>query len=326
MRSSCIYFIFVFCLLSPVFGAQGKVSQLTILLPPDHSVIESQLVGIVIVTDGTLDAVQLKVNNSYYPPVEKINRNVCKVIKLEDGLNIVTIKGFKRNEPVEEQKIALFYRSALSERNGTAPDAFHPYDFHTGERESKCTSCHDFGQRKGNKEPQEASQSPCVRCHKKLLDFKFVHGPASVWECTTCHSSTIKGHKYRVSNPEQTLCYSCHSDAAVTWKAKKFLHGPFSMGTCSVCHNPHASDNDFFLRKQTTDLCLSCHEEQATGTHVVSGISGNGHPIRGKPDPLHPGKELSCASCHDPHASEFSDLLFRDRSVGVEFCKACHKF
>jgi len=327
MRSCCLYSIlFVLCLLSPVFGAQGNVSQLTILLPPDHSVIESPLVSIVIVTDGTLDSVQLKVNNSEYRPVEKIKRNVCKVVKLEEGLNTVSIKGFKNNVPIEEQKISLFYRSLLSQRNSTAPDAFRPYYFHTRERESKCTFCHDLGQRKANKEPQDVSQSACVRCHEKLLDFKFIHGPASVGECATCHSSTVKGLKYRVPKLEQPLCYSCHSDAAVAWKGKQFLHGPFSMGTCSLCHNPHASDNDFFLRKQTTDLCLSCHEEKATGTHIVSGISGSGHPVRGKPDPLHPGKELSCASCHNPHASDFSDLLFRDRSVGFEFCTACHTF
>jgi len=326
MRSFFILFIFVLCLLSPVFGAQGKASQLTILLPPDQSVIESELVSIVIVTGDTLDAIRLSVNNTDLPSIEKINRNVCKVIKLKEGLNTITIKGFKKDGLAEEQKITVFYRSPLSVNYSSAPDAFRPYKFHTRERESKCTFCHDFGQKRANKEPQDVSQSPCIRCHKRLLDFKFVHGPASVWECTTCHRSTIKGYKYSVSKPEQSLCYSCHSDAEVAWRDKIFLHGPFSMGMCSVCHNPHASDNDFFLRKQTTDLCLACHEEKATGVHVVSGVSGGGHPVRGKPDPLHPGKELSCASCHNPHATDFSDLLFQKRDSGFEFCTACHKF
>jgi len=307
-------------------GVQGKANPFTIALPPDHSVIDGPLVSIVIVTDGSLETMRLRVNNIDYPILEKVDKTVCKAIKLAEGYNTVTLIGSKKDGTTEEQKIALFYRSALSGRYNNAPDSFRPYNFHIRDREGKCIFCHDLGQKKANKVSQDTEQSPCFQCHKRLLESKFVHGPASVWECTTCHNSTIKGHKYRVPKPEQTICYSCHSDSAATWKAKKFVHGPFSMGMCSVCHNPHTSDNDFFLRKPTTDLCLSCHEEKASGAHVVAGITGNGHPVRNKPDPLHPGRELSCASCHNPHAADFVDLLFRDRSAGFEFCTSCHKF
>lgn len=324
MRYNCLPFLIILCLINPVFGAQAQVSAFTVLLPPDRSAIDSPLASISIATDGTLTSVRIRVNSIDYPPLEKPGKNVCKVIKLAEGLNTVTVTGFRENKPVQERKLALFYRSALSERNSTAPASFRPNKFHNLDREKQCVQCHDLEQ-KAKKESQD--QSPCIQCHKKLLDFKFVHGPASVWDCTTCHSATINGNKYSVSGgPDQKVCYSCHSDAASVWNAKKFQHGPFSMGNCTICHSPHASDYDLFLRKPTTDLCISCHEEKASGVHVVMGISGRGHPVRGRPDPLHPGKELSCASCHNPHASDFVDLLFRDRNNEAQFCRACHKF
>jgi predicted CXXCH cytochrome family protein len=323
MRAYSLLVLIVLCLINPVFGAQVQVSALSVVLPPDRSVIESPFVTIAVTTDGTIDSVRLRVNSIDYSPLEKIKRNVCKVIKLVEGINTVTVSGFKENKHIQERKITLFYRSALSQ--STAPGSFSRYSFHTSDREKQCIQCHDLGH-KATKESRDINQSPCIQCHKKLLDFKFAHGPASVWECTICHSATIKGHKYNVPATDQPVCYSCHSDTATAWNSKKFQHGPASIGNCTICHSPHASDYDFFLRKPTTDLCISCHEEKATGVHVVSGISGGGHPVRGRPDPLHPGKELSCASCHNPHASDFVDLLFRDRNNEAQFCRACHRF
>jgi predicted CXXCH cytochrome family protein len=37
-------------------------------------------------------------------------------------------------------------------------------------------------------------------------------------------------------------------------------------------------------------------------------------------------RELTCASCHNPHASQFNHLLFRDESDVIGFCTSRHRF
>ena len=33
---------------------------------------------------------------------------------------------------------------------------------------------------------------------------------------------------------------------------------------------------------------------------------------------------ISCASCHQPHASSKPDLLVKDQANNMDFCKTCH--
>ena len=62
--------------------------------------------------------------------------------------------------------------------------------------------------------------------------------------------------------------------------------------------------------------CVDCHEDMADTPHPVPT-----HPISGVPDPSRPGKELTCSSCHDPHGSDHSSLLYQE---GYGICKRCH--
>lgn len=94
---------------------------------------------------------------------------------------------------------------------------------------------------------------------------------------------------------------------------------------CASCHNPHTTPNPFLLAKPVNDLCGACHEKRASGKHVLgaSGL-GDNHPVAGKPDPLRPGKKLSCATCHDPHASSLRSSFSRITRWPDNMCLLCH--
>jgi predicted CXXCH cytochrome family protein len=116
-------------------------------------------------------------------------------------------------------------------------------------------------------------------------------------------------------------CLKCHGEIA----ARTFKHGPADAGYCNLCHDPHASSQAAWLRKSVWDLCTTCHTEKASGVHVVAGfVTGQTHPTRLKPDPMRPGKRLTCASCHDPHGAEDKYLFVYETGSRSELCKKCH--
>lgn len=313
---------------SPVFAADALPGSLTIVTPPDKSFVESGLISIVLmVKKDTADTIRITVNNKEYPLIKKIGGYcVCKGISLSEGHNRITVESLKEGKVIEGKKCGLFLRSDLSGTYAIAPPEYKRYYYHTEGNEQKCVPCHVMERKASDESPQNPEQSSCFICHRRKAEFKFVHGPASAWACLTCHSEKSKDRKYDVLKPTGKVCYPCHSETMDNWQARKYWHGPYSVGSCNMCHDPHASDHPFWLRKQTTDICISCHAEKASGVHVVSGFSGNGHPVRGKRDPRHPGAELSCVSCHNPHTSQFSELLFKDIDNRLSFCRSCHTF
>ena len=126
--------------------------------------------------------------------------------------------------------------------------------------------------------------------------------------------------------PKQSLtvkdvCLKCHAQVL----SGIFKHGPAEAGYCNLCHDPHASSKRAWLIKSPWRLCTTCHTQHATGVHVVSGFAdGGSHPTRKKPDPMRPGKQLSCASCHDPHSADSRELFTYNAKTRVEMCKLCH--
>ncbi|MDH4028593.1 MAG: hypothetical protein OEU95_07180, partial [Nitrospirota bacterium] len=205
---------------------------------------------------------------------------------------------------------------------------------------SQCAACHILepgGQDRKNvdisafsgavsKENIEAAiaSSTCYSCHKSMTSYPFVHVPAAVWSCLSCHNPGAEP-RYSVIKPDTRICFGCHIKEKEEWYARKYLHGPFTAGQCAICHNPHAADHPYNLHKSTWNLCLSCHIDKGSGEHIVASyINTYNHPTRGKPDPLRKGRELSCASCHDPHASNSPRLWRLDAGSGFALCKKCH--
>lgn len=88
---------------------------------------------------------------------------------------------------------------------------------------------------------------------------------------------------------------------------------------CVSCHNPHTFKYPFTLHFDTEELCIKCHGQIDSGRHVMRSYGSLGsHPIKGVPDPLKEENDLSCVSCHNPHASTIS--ILRDRNL----CLNCH--
>jgi predicted CXXCH cytochrome family protein len=262
----------------------------------------------------------------------------CFTAEIEPGLNTIFIYAEKDGKRIEEKSLTVFRRSDLINSARVPPVGFKRSDFH-GRKEIMCGVCHrmepsegDFSQvdpssfsRSDLQERALESESSCRSCHKNLMNYPYVHGPASVWSCLRCHQAETVP-PYLVKKPDTVLCFGCHTEQKLEWTAKKYVHGPVNIGKCTICHSPHASDNPYNLFKSTWDLCVNCHSEKASGRHVLGdSFSSEGHPTHDRQDPLRPGKELSCASCHNPHASNQPHLWAYEVDSLFDLCQKCHR-
>jgi len=74
------------------------------------------------------------------------------------------------------------------------------------------------------------------------------------------------------------------------------------------------------------DLCLRCHPKVATERHIAGGFTEASHPLKDRLDPKAKDGQLTCASCHSHHSSDYM-LLFRyPATKPSELCQACHKY
>ena len=172
-----------------------------------------------------------------------------------------------------------------------------------------------------------AEPALCLSCHGKLLgNKKTVHNMDK--GCTGCHEAHSGKHGKLLKSPVPELCASCHKKNTYSGKG---THSPGRGGKCGSCHAAHASDNAGLLIKPPAETCLECHDEIKEEPHVLAGFARKGHPVgdekRAQPveDPLRPGKPFSCASCHEPHKSDFRKLLRLDPKQGMGICQACHQ-
>ncbi len=174
-----------------------------------------------------------------------------------------------------------------------------------------------------------AQPALCLGCHGKLMaDKKNAHKAIGDKGCTACHEAHSGKHGKLLKEALPQLCQSCHDKKNFTGKV---LHSPAKGGKCLSCHNPHGSNNTGLLKKAPAETCLDCHDEVKEAPHMIAGFSRKGHPIGdekpGKPaeDPLRPGKPFYCASCHNPHSSDFPKLLRQDPQLGMMACQKCHE-
>lgn len=211
---------------------------------------------------------------------------------------------------------------------------------HTPVASGMCTGCHNPHQSNYQKILLKDVPGLCYNCHDESK-FKGGSGHTSIGMCTGCHNPHSSNSDRILKADQPELCYSCHEKSKF---AKKYVHTVITAGGCTSCHTPHISKNPFLLTNQNIqELCLTCHVNKNDGRHIVSLPMGKAHPISGVPDPAtvkmikgkdpktgaeidipdpkNPGKPMTCASCHDPHSSDFNKLF-----TTKNLCQRCHKY
>lgn len=245
-------------------------------------------------------------------------------VQLAPGLATLEVTLREAGRPAESITRRIFLLSVVA-KAGTPPPRFRWNPFHQDAREKACAGCHEMTSQPGDAGPPAPDQSTCFPCHARVTAVKEVHGPAALWACTRCHDARRTPGRYATPDPVLPLCFSCHAEQKERFYGSRYQHGPTATGLCTICHSPHGTEEQFFLKKTAWELCTTCHAEKASGRHVISwGPQGQGHPTRGRPDPNRPDRELSCASCHNPHAAPGPKLWNFQATDWLELCRNCH--
>jgi predicted CXXCH cytochrome family protein len=188
------------------------------------------------------------------------------------------------------------------------------------------------------------ADSDCAECHEARTRAKYVHS-AIAGGCSSCHEVKVAGETVSVTliQPKQELCFTCHEQ-----QTGQAIHSPYAAGECTTCHDPHASGYPRQLKAGVNETCLRCHLEGALPpdmensparinldqAHVV-GHPYYRHPVAGHPDPLNPTRQMTCLSCHVPHAGsqlkliaaakkQSPDLLNNEGHPTDDICLQCH--
>lgn len=194
-----------------------------------------------------------------------------------------------------------------------------------------CTSCHSPHSTDAGKLLLSEPPEVCYGCHDKAkFTDKFIHAPVGMGMCTMCHTPHQSDNEKLLVSAPPDLCYNCHDKTPFS---KKNVHMPVMGGMCMSCHKPHASFETQLLQKEPVEVCLECHPDIRKTPHAIAGFSQAGHPVgltkKGrKPlqDPARPGKPFYCASCHNPHSSDWIRLFRYQANSAMGICTYCHKY
>jgi predicted CXXCH cytochrome family protein len=171
--------------------------------------------------------------------------------------------------------------------------------------------------------------------------------------CMECHDPHAANQEYHLKKPAQALCMSCHderpeqtakvdmpslmsvgTDHQYLKLSSKYVHEP-AKKSCLICHDAHASPFPKELRVSMRDLCMDCHgpnsEKIVQSSQPFPLFNGlvslppktfeklKLFELSGKY--VHEPVNVSCAFCHDSHASDYSAALY---APVTDLCLACH--
>lgn len=224
--------------------------------------------------------------------------------------------------------------------------------------DKQCDACHSAPQG-GKVEVNEGGRRAlCYMCHEdiktQIEGAKVAHGLFQKQDsCTACHSPHAAAYPHQLRRATVALCETCHVERRTERMTKKFLHPPVFEVGCTVCHDAHASNNPRRLRASINELCLACHGQASPSPAqdgVITifgnvrvpasffrgirriGVAGDtlrghplaGHPISGPNSLTKEGSVITCVTCHNPHASDFTKRRFQLKAGAKSICLNCH--
>ena len=155
-----------------------------------------------------------------------------------------------------------------------------------------------------------------------------------------CHEMLPYNQTWEASAHADVNCVECHiPPGAWNFAKTKF----FAMREVYVHVMGQVAAPIQVTRQIPNEVCVNCHKKQVSGQHIMSLPGKKIHPIKNVidistlkmikapdptnpkheieiPDPNVPGKQLNCASCHNPHSSDYGKLFPVQR-----ICNKCHK-
>jgi len=187
--------------------------------------------------------------------------------------------------------------------------------------ERSCEGCHGPGSVHADTEdPKDILDYPelpakqvndlCLRCHQTSMtshNFKTTAHSLSKMKCTDCHQIMEEKAKDLLKQPEEKLCYTCHS--SIRANLNSYSHHPVVEGTmkCGSCHEVHSGAHSM-LKKEQRSLCSDCHAQMKGPFIYEHSPNVNGW-----------GGE--CTACHNPHGSSNPNMtVLADRGL----CQRCH--
>ncbi len=185
--------------------------------------------------------------------------------------------------------------------------------------EGDCTGCH---------EPHSAPVKPllpsaqpgfCYKCHPALqADFNRAshHPVGTLIDCTSCHLAHAGDYSWLLLAEGNEMCYACHYEKRIPYVYTAHNEVEYTAiwrGACVNCHVAHGSDWGPLLAKEELELCWTCHPSYSGKTS---------HPVKRYTYAWHTkGKLLCTSSCHDPHGTQYRNMLLR---LPDGLCLACH--
>lgn len=312
-----------------------QTQSLKIVNPSNAQISEENVISFIVEVNSTaIDFVMITTdtNETFRIKINPNRSHYCKTVNLHLGENNVIVGGYKKGILTRQEKKMVFLTSKVDKEYRYPPQEYSTNYFHNNTNEKVCASCHDMSVNEvAGVAFEDITKSNCYQCHSSIATKKHAHAPAVNWLCTSCHNGKVgalnpsdnKKTKYSVPDPIETVCFSCHEKNKDKWNAKRFHHEPADSGRCNKCHSPHSEENKLYLRKPVWELCTGCHKDKIAGMHIVKTFASVMHPTHNKKDPSRPGEDLSCVSCHNPHASNASSLLQSNSASGL--CRRCHK-
>jgi len=259
-----------------------------------------EVLGTIIAMRGWTDTVR---TTDFDDPASE-TRSLYKIpVRLVPGENDI------RFAPGGRKGAALQFRTAYLHESVAPAD--RPARFHNSELEANCTPCHDG---LPSADDGLTMTADCSTCHGEHSLADYTHSPVEMKECGTCHSWSVEKMAVEVADGVPAVCGACHEEKVTLAESAPFPHAV--AGECATCHSPHSSQREHILKDDVNNLCAGCHEGFGIN-HPVGR-----HPLRFVTNPS-TGKEISCASCHNPHGSDHSKLLVAD-NAGMEICSVCH--